>query len=460
MADNFLTALQKRNRNQIQGIWEKAKKNDFDGLNDEDEQFAKIMLEHKDEFHNSFESANLINEYDDDGDCEINPFFHIAVHAAVENQLSAKDPIEAHQFYNAVRKKKSSHHNAVHLVGSILSGCLFDVAILNKPFDNDRYCALLKKYKNRKPEKIPELVDREFEQENEHDFEETFPMDSLEIEEISSAQAKKQLDQLIDGIDAGDQPIILKSKNGNRVVLVSVNLLNMLADTPDMDLEDDMDEDYDLDEDYEIQPLPLSGDYEQVHQFKIALKQAKPPIWRRIQVPSDYTFWDLHMAIQDAMGWMDSHFHTFAIRNPETDMVEEIGVPNDDFAWEDGPIPGWTRRLSDYFSHANAKAEYVYDFGDGWEHSVLLEKTVPREKKTEYPVCLKGKRACPPEDSGGIQQYEELLEVLADPNHKDHQDIRSWLDEEFDPEHFDTDDVSFEHPRTRLIVDLDEPDDL
>lgn len=80
--------------------------------------------------------------------------------------------------------------------------------------------------------------------------------------------------------------------------------------------------------------------YKQIYQFKITLKHIKPPVWRRIQVPENYSFWDLHVAIQDAMGWTDSHLHAFAIKNPATGLDEQIGSPGDSFSNNDqGALP-------------------------------------------------------------------------------------------------------------------------
>jgi hypothetical protein len=151
--------------------------------------------------------------------------------------------------------------------------------------------------------------------------------------------------------------------------------------------------------------------YNQVYQFKITLKGIKPPIWRRIQVPETYTFWDLHVAIQDAMGWIDYHLHEFEMINPATGLAVNIGtpVPGEDFDRE--VLPDWKQNIADYFSMENRTADYVYDFGDNWEHKIQLEKILPREKGVNYPICIKGKRACPPEDCGGIWGYAELLEI-------------------------------------------------
>jgi hypothetical protein len=191
--------------------------------------------------------------------------------------------------------------------------------------------------------------------------------------------------------------------------------------------------------------------YDQVYQFKITLKGTKPPIWRRILVPETYTFWDLHVAIQDAMGWDDYHLHEFTLLSPKTGRKVKIGIPSDedvDYGWE--VLAEWNQKIAHYFSSENSKADYVYDFGDGWEHSIKLEKILPRETGVAYPRCIGGKRACPPEDCGGIGGYAEFLEAIGDPANELHEDMLDWVGGSFDPDDFDPNDVEFEDPDSRF----------
>jgi hypothetical protein len=191
--------------------------------------------------------------------------------------------------------------------------------------------------------------------------------------------------------------------------------------------------------------------YDQVYQFKITLKETKPPIWRRILVPETYTFWDLHVAIQDAMGWDDYHLHEFTLLSPKTGRKVKIGIPSDedvDYGWE--VLAEWNQKIAHYFSSENSKADYVYDFGDGWEHSIKLEKILPRETGVAYPRCIGGKRACPPEDCGGIGGYTEFLEAIGDPANELHEDMLDWVGGSFDPDDFDPNDVEFEDPDSRF----------
>ena len=186
-----------------------------------------------------------------------------------------------------------------------------------------------------------------------------------------------------------------------------------------------------------------------VYQFKITLKGIKPPIWRRIQVPATYSFWDLHVAIQDSMGWTDTHLHNFEIMNPVKHRREEIGIPDTEF-FENDIKPGWKKKIAKYFSMNNAKAVYVYDYGDNWEHNVVLEKIVPEKAGVQYPVCIKGVRACPPEDCGGPDGYQRFLEIIMDPAHEEYQEMLEWAGGDFNPDDFDPDDLFFDNPQERL----------
>lgn len=188
-----------------------------------------------------------------------------------------------------------------------------------------------------------------------------------------------------------------------------------------------------------------------LYQFKIQLKDIEPAIWRRIIVPDRYTFWELHCAIQDAMGWLDHHLHEFRIPLRTFHDVVRIGIPFDDDFYDDvGPEPGWQLQISDYFIEVGERAEYEYDFGDCWRHDILLEGIFLREKGRKYPQCTGGARACPPEDCGGVPGYYDLLDIMADKSHEECEDMVRWLGEPYDPEKFDSQQVKFTRPGWRL----------
>lgn len=192
-----------------------------------------------------------------------------------------------------------------------------------------------------------------------------------------------------------------------------------------------------------------SSTFTKVYQFYITLDYIEPSVWRRVQVPANYTFWDLHVAIQDAMGWDDCHLHQFEIKNPETGFKEHIGIPNDGFDFMAQPLAGWESDLQEYFVDANVAGQYEYDFGDGWVHKVVLEKIVEVQSDKKYPICLDGERACPPEDCGGFPGYERIVEIIKNPHDEEFDETMAWLGGEYDPEVFASD-IHFTDPKKRL----------
>jgi len=185
-----------------------------------------------------------------------------------------------------------------------------------------------------------------------------------------------------------------------------------------------------------------------VYQFKISLKEIEPTIWRRILVPEAYSFWDLHVAIQDSMGWLDSHLHAFRFGRQRSRFVTEIGIPMDD-DFGAAVLPGWEVSTAEFFDEVGEHGVYEYDFGDGWEHDVLLEGILLREKGRRYPCCVGGARACPPEDCGGVPGYYHLLEVIRDPSDEEYEDLRAWLGGNYDPGEFAMEKVKFHNPKIR-----------
>lgn len=187
-----------------------------------------------------------------------------------------------------------------------------------------------------------------------------------------------------------------------------------------------------------------------VFQFKITLKDTKPPVWRRIQVPATYSFWDLHVAIQDAMGWLDYHLHQFDIRDASKQEIEHIGIPDDEFYLEPQVLAGWEVPIVSLFTEVKQKARYLYDFGDDWEHTILLEKILPQEGGASYPHCIGGRRKCPPEDCGGTDGYRDFLRIITDPLDEEHESTLEWVGGAYDPDDFVARKVNFDDPAARF----------
>ena len=172
----------------------------------------------------------------------------------------------------------------------------------------------------------------------------------------------------------------------------------------------------------------------QVFQIKVTLDNSSPPIWRRILVPGNATLEKLHDILQVAMGWTDSHLHQFIVGQTY------YGEPHPEYGTEmrdEGRV-----KLSQIVAGAGFRFRYEYDFGDSWLHTLTVEKILPPEPGRQYPVCIEGKLACPPEDVGGMWGYYHFLEAIRDPEHPEHEDYLEWIGDDFDPEELDLDETN------------------
>src|SRR5581483_3786798 len=179
-------------------------------------------------------------------------------------------------------------------------------------------------------------------------------------------------------------------------------------------------------------PAALSGT---VYQLKVTLRDTHPPIWRRIQLRGDMRLSQLHRVLQIAMGWTDSHLHQFRVGG------RYYGIPDREFG-DSETINESRIRLNQIAQTDKARFVYEYDFGDSWEHEISVEKIFKHAQLLKHPVCVAGKRACPPEDVGGIWGYEHFLQVVRDPGDPEQEDLLEWIGGEFDPEAFDLDAVN------------------
>ena len=189
-------------------------------------------------------------------------------------------------------------------------------------------------------------------------------------------------------------------------------------------------------------------DSEKVYQLKISIDRIRPQIWRRIVIRHDDSLMDLHVAIQHYVGWEDYHLHTFdaPALGAINLMMREMEDP-DKLMNLEAKVP-----IHRALPTLKGKIKYTYDFGDDWEHTIVLEKILPVEPDLIYPYCTDGARACPPEDCGGAYGYVNLLEILKDPEHEEYEDMTEWIDEDFDPEKFSLDDVNISKQLLELQV--------
>lgn len=205
------------------------------------------------------------------------------------------------------------------------------------------------------------------------------------------------------------------------------------------------------------------------YHLRITLQGTKPPIWRRVAVPSDVTLEQLHEIVQIVMGWTDSHLHHFLLHDKSLKQgPAAIARLYGEGRWDEiftasrgirvfvpatTPLGDPTEMdgenesavtLAEVCPKVKSKLTYEYDFGDGWKHIIEVQKIVPAALKhgEKYPMCLAGKGACPPEDCGGVSGYYHLLDVIADENHEDHAEMVEWLEDDFDPSVFDIDAVN------------------
>jgi len=161
--------------------------------------------------------------------------------------------------------------------------------------------------------------------------------------------------------------------------------------------------------------------------LKVTLDEVKPPVLRRIEVPLAIRLDRLHLALQAAMGWTDSHLYEIRARDVGW------GVPDPD--WGGGPLDARKARLVDVVEEIGAKTlKYLYDFGDGWEHTIKIERIAKAVPGIAYPRLTEAKGRCPPENVGGPWGYADFLEAVTDPKHERHAEVAEWIGGTFDPD--------------------------
>lgn len=171
-----------------------------------------------------------------------------------------------------------------------------------------------------------------------------------------------------------------------------------------------------------------------VLQLEISLIDSSPKIWRRILVKKNTSFYKLHHIMQIAMGWQNYHLYEF---NVDGYRIGEPDLEFDDFQENDKIIASSELTLEQVIDRTKLKFDYEYDFGDGWQHQILIEKFLPIDKNFNYPTCTEGNLNCPPEDCGGIFGFYNLLEILADKEHSEREEMLEWVGKNYDSESID-----------------------
>lgn len=185
----------------------------------------------------------------------------------------------------------------------------------------------------------------------------------------------------------------------------------------------------------------------QVYQLKVTLNDIEPPIWRRFLVRSDAKLTRLHNILLVLMDWSNYHLYGFQVGGLEYTDPEELEEDIYDRNLQDGS----KMKLSKALPEVGDSIPYCYDFGDNWVHTIVLEKILDPIPGKKYPVCLEGARNTPPEDCGGTMGYEHLLEVLADPENAEYEELKEWVGPHFDPERFEIEWINREL-RGRVLV--------
>ena len=171
-----------------------------------------------------------------------------------------------------------------------------------------------------------------------------------------------------------------------------------------------------------------------IFEIKIELRDVRPAVLRRVQVPGEMSLAGLHAVVQVVMGWTDSHLHEFDVDGAR------YGLPDPD--WDADEVRDEAKAALFRLVGQGDRMDYVYDFGDGWTHRLTVEKVLAPEWGVAYPRCVSGRRACPPEDVGGPWGYDEFRVAMANPAHPEHEQYREWLGGPFDPAAFDLTEVN------------------
>jgi hypothetical protein len=184
----------------------------------------------------------------------------------------------------------------------------------------------------------------------------------------------------------------------------------------------------------------------EIIEVKIVLNETNPPIWRRLLIPATITFFDLHHIFQIGMGWTNSHLFEFKVGD------YTIGYIDDQFEESEGIADANEVTLETLLMKEGTQFSYLYDFGDHWQHTVIVEKLLKKEEGKIYPICREGSLRSPPEDCGSIPGFYNLLEILKDKKHPEYKETKTWLGRGYDPEKFDLEKVNKELPKFKKYM--------
>jgi hypothetical protein len=176
--------------------------------------------------------------------------------------------------------------------------------------------------------------------------------------------------------------------------------------------------------------MPASDSVNEICTLRIELRDTKPLIWRQLEVPTSITLKALHEIIQAAMGWLEYHLWEFTVGR------QKFGLPMDEDWGTEPRIDAAKVRLREVLTPRKTTIEYLYDFGDDWEHRLIFTNTRQGTQGVGYPRYIAGEWNAPPEDCGGVPGFYDKLDAAADPEHPDHDEVKEWLSD-YDPNTID-----------------------
>ena len=192
--------------------------------------------------------------------------------------------------------------------------------------------------------------------------------------------------------------------------------------------------------------IQLKGDEQMAYQIKVSIKYIEPVIWRRLRIPGNITFQQLHQIVQAAFGWLDYHLYKFECNKIVVTIPDDDYAPGELYGEDITELNSKITKINELFD-ANDSCEYEYDFGDSWEHEIIIEKRLKDTKKNGIPECLNGARQSPPEDVGGTGGYKNFLNIIKDKKNPERAEMLSWAEKDtkgriFDPEYFNINEVN------------------
>lgn len=170
-----------------------------------------------------------------------------------------------------------------------------------------------------------------------------------------------------------------------------------------------------------------------IYRLRVSLVDLDPEIWRTVDVPSSFKLIEFHIVIQILMNWENSHLWNFVVENDEYTDPSYL----ENFYGDSAPKDATKIKLLDALRNPKDSIEYIYDFGDNWVHSIVLEDISEKDPKTSYPICISGEFAAPPEDCGGPMGFCDLMEIMNDPEHEEYESVKEWLGDDYNPHDFD-----------------------